>query len=216
MFPNTFLSLHRSNKLRIPFVQGKFNAGGTGVLQFCGARNYQLIVSKRHPIAPREEQDSTADLWGFTLVRRLRPARGERSSMYVYLAPGDQVLAFGAESIRVLPGDEAPNRAPAPYSRPLEYGTCVKLYNYRWRPKSTVTTEARYEIERHLQAPCLPFRVTETRDYRANYSSGPHHQDSGEAKIRESTAGVSRKPSSDGKACGCSSKHLCGLTAWNT
>ena len=48
------------------------------------------------------------------------------------------------------------------------------------------------------------------------FSSGPHHQDSGEAKIRESTAGVSRKPSSDCKACGCSSKHLCGLTAWNT
>ena len=43
-------------------------------------------------------------------------------------------------------------------------------------------------------------------------SGGPHHQDSGEAKIRESTAGVSRKPSSDGKACGSSSKHLCGLT----
>ena len=47
-------------------------------------------------------------------------------------------------------------------------------------------------------------------------SGGPHHQDSGEAKIRESTAGVSRKPSSDGKARGCSSKHLCGLTTWNT
>ena len=171
MFPDTFLSLHRSNKLRIPFVQGKFNAGGTGVLQFCGARNYQLIVSKRHPMAPRGEQDSTADLWGFTLVRRLRPTKGERSSMYVYLAPNGRVLAFGAESIRVLPGDEASNRTPTPYSRPLEYGTCVKLYNYRWRPKSTATTEARYEIERYLQAPCLPFRVTETRDYRANYYS---------------------------------------------
>ena len=47
-------------------------------------------------------------------------------------------------------------------------------------------------------------------------SSGPHHQDSGEAKIRESTAGVSRKPSSDCKARGSSSKHLWGLTAWNT
>ena len=47
-------------------------------------------------------------------------------------------------------------------------------------------------------------------------SSGPHDQDSGEAKIRESTAGVSCKPSPDGKARGCSSKHLCGLTAWNT
>ena len=51
---------------------------------------------------------------------------------------------------------------------------------------------------------------------REGIPSGPHHQDSGEAKIRESTAGVSRKPSSDGKARGSSSKHLCGLTAWNT
>ena len=58
-----------------------------------------------------------------------------------------------------------------------------------------------------------PERVTQRNGYR---SSGPHHQDSGEAKIRESTAGVSRKPSSDGKARGCSSKQLSGLTAWNT
>ena len=61
---------------------------------------------------------------------------------------------------------------------------------------------------------------TTVRDYydalSSGNSSGPHHQDSGEAKIRESTAGVSRKPSSDGKARGSSSKHLCGLTAWNT
>ena len=34
-FSNTFFSLNKSNKLRIPFVQGKFNMGGTGVLQFC-------------------------------------------------------------------------------------------------------------------------------------------------------------------------------------
>ena len=53
-------------------------------------------------------------------------------------------------------------------------------------------------------------------DHNPPVSSGPHHQDSGEAKIRESTAGVSRKPSSDGKARGCSSKHVSGLTAWNT
>ena len=59
------------------------------------------------------------------------------------------------------------------------------------------------------------FIKSRARIFRA-LSSGPHHQDSGEAKIRESTAGVSRKPSSDCKACGCSSKHLCGLTAWNT
>ena len=62
----------------------------------------------------------------------------------------------------------------------------------------------------------LAFQVPDGKRERVVDSSGPHHQDSGEAKIRESTAGVSRKPSSDGKACGCSSKHLCGLTAWNT
>ena len=48
--PSTFLSIVKeSNKLRIPFVQGKFNMGGTGVLQFCGHNNLQLIVSKRNP-----------------------------------------------------------------------------------------------------------------------------------------------------------------------
>ena len=34
--PVTLLSLDKKNKLRIQFVQGKFNMGGTGVLQFCG------------------------------------------------------------------------------------------------------------------------------------------------------------------------------------
>ncbi len=65
-----------------------------------------------------------------------------------------------------------------------------------------------------LAAEAVPVVVVNPRQVRD--SSGPHHQDSGEAKIRESTAGVSRKPSSDGKAGGSSSKHLCGLTAWNT
>ena len=35
-FPETFLSLLRENKTKIPFVQGKFNMGGTGVFQFSG------------------------------------------------------------------------------------------------------------------------------------------------------------------------------------
>ncbi len=45
--PDTLLSLSKSNKLRIPFVQGKFNMGGTGVLPFCGTRNFQLVISRR-------------------------------------------------------------------------------------------------------------------------------------------------------------------------
>ncbi len=104
-FPDTFLSLLKANKIRIPFVQGKFNSGGTGVLQFCGTQNYQLIVSKRRPNCPVDPGDQTANLWGFTLVRRLLPSGGRRNSMYVYLAPGGQVPSFQAEVIKVLPGE---------------------------------------------------------------------------------------------------------------
>ncbi len=169
-FPDTFMSLNRSNKLRIPFVQGKFNAGGTGVLQFCGEKNMQLIVSRRHPEAPVDRGDGTRNLWGFTVVRRMKPSAGRRSSMYVYLAPGNQVPRFEADAIKVLP-EKRRNITPRPYAAGLEYGTCVKLYNFRWRARSIATTDGRYELERYLHSPCLPFRLTETRDYNANYFS---------------------------------------------
>ena len=167
-FPDTFMSLNRSNKLRIPFVQGKFNSGGTGVLQFCGILNMQLIVSKRHPSAPTLPDDTSGDQWGFTLVRRMKPTAGRRNSMYVYLAPGGNVPRFSAPAINVLPEDRR-NLQPRPYINAIKHGTCVKLYNFRWKGKSIATTDARYELERFLHSPCLPFRLTETRDYRANY-----------------------------------------------
>ena len=77
-------------------------------------------------------------------------------------------------------------------------------------PFTVLTPDAAFVISAFLDF------ARQDDDIKAVVSSGPHHQDSGEAKIRESTAGVSRKPSSDCKARGCSSKHLCGLTAWNT
>jgi hypothetical protein len=167
-FPDTFCSLNRSNKLRIPFVQGKFNAGGTGVLQFCGEKNIQLIVSRRHPEAPVRADDKTKNLWGFTVIRRMKPTAGRRSSMYVYLAPGGDVPSFEADAIKVLPQKRRAIH-PEHYAEALRYGTCVKLYNFRWKARSIATTEARYELERYLHSPCLPFRLTETRDYNANY-----------------------------------------------
>lgn len=169
-FPDTFLSLNRSNKLRIPFVQGKFNSGGTGVLQFCGQHNMQLIVSRRHPEAPAGANDTSRSLWGFTIVRRMRPKDGRKNSMYVYLAPNGMVPRFAAEVVNVLPEDRR-NIKPRPYAVGLNYGTCVKIYNFRWRAKSLATVEARYELERFLHSPCLPFRLTDTRDYTAHYFS---------------------------------------------
>src|SRR5229473_119386 len=63
-FENTFLSLTKQNKDDIPFVQGRFNCGGTGVLPFCGEHKYQLIVSRRHPSCPVGKGDITKDQWG--------------------------------------------------------------------------------------------------------------------------------------------------------
>jgi hypothetical protein len=172
-FPDTFMSLGKSNKMRIPFVQGKYNAGGTGVLQFCGRENYQLVASRRHPDAPADAEDPTRDLWGFTLVRRNRPRSGDkrRSSVWEYLAPEGMVPTFAADAILVLPQDRPPKPA-LPYAEPLAHGTAIKLYNYQWSARSLATRDARFELEKFLQAPCLPIRVTETRSwFRANYFS---------------------------------------------
>ncbi len=165
-FPRTFLSTSRSSpKIRIDFVQGKFNAGGSGSLQFCGRHNLQLIASRRQPCVRSTESD---DLWGFTVIRRRRPRQGERSSVFVYLALEGRVPRFRANTIAALPGKSSKNTPPAAYCEPLSYGTVVKLYNYRWAGRGIATLEARRQLENAVQTPCLPFRITETRQYRAN------------------------------------------------
>lgn len=170
-FKDTFLSLTKQNKDDIPFVQGRFNCGGTGVLPFCGEHKYQLVVSRRHPSCPASNDDATKDLWGFTIVRRQRPAPGRKSSMYVYLAPDQKILTFKRATIPALPGPSSKNKPAPAYSIDLAYGTCIKLYNYRWKKKTLVTTDGRYELERFLHSVSLPLRISETRDYKANYYS---------------------------------------------
>ena len=170
-FKDTFLSLTKQNKDDIPFVQGRFNCGGTGVLPFCGDHKYQLIVSRRQPGCPVANGDPTGDLWGFTLVRRQRPAPGRKSSMYVYLAPGGSMLTFKRDAIRALPGPSGKNRPAPAYAVELAFGTCIKLYSYRWKKKTLVTTDGRYELERFLHSVSLPLRISETRDYKANFYS---------------------------------------------
>jgi len=133
-FPATFLSLHKSNKLRVPFVQGKFNMGGTGALKFCSPNhNLQLIVSRRNPALTtgggREQE------WGFTVVRRESPSGGTRSSVFTYLAPLDirngrdgSVLSFSSDTWPIFPKVDAKGRDA--YGRDARYGSLVKLYEY--------------------------------------------------------------------------------------
>ena len=48
VFESTFLSLSSGNKKDIPFVQGKYNMGSSGVLGYWGLKWYKLILSRRH------------------------------------------------------------------------------------------------------------------------------------------------------------------------
>jgi hypothetical protein len=133
--PLTLLSLPtgKSNKVRIPFVQGKFNMGSTGVLKFCGHNNLQLILTRRNPAIVKRTtgNDSDSD-WSFTIVRREDPEGSGRSSIYTYLAPtgadrapnSGEVLRFSADKMSIFP--EGRNA----YSRSSGWGTLIKLYEY--------------------------------------------------------------------------------------
>jgi len=157
--PETLLSLGKSNKLRIPFVQGKFNMGGTGVFQFCGNHNIQMIISKRHPKIAQYEEDNTKLKWGFTIIRREDPKHGVRSSTYRYLAPNKEVLSFEADSLPILPGDY-----PIPYENPLKWGTFIKLYNYQIPGlKTNILFDLYYRLSLFLPQIALPVRLYERR-----------------------------------------------------
>ena len=157
-FENTFLSLARENKTKIPFVQGKHNQGGTGVLQFAGINSFQLIISRRQPDAPAVGAHKSE--WGFTLVRRLDADEAHPQSMYVYLAPQEKILHFPADYLLLRPG-----KYPDAYAGELIAGTCIKVWNYKMQKglKSIATLDLRYAVERFLQEPVLPIMVYERR-----------------------------------------------------
>jgi len=158
--PETFLSLSRSNKLRIPFVQGKYNMGGTGALRFCGFRNMQLIISKRNPKIARFESDDTADFWGFTIVRRENPEKGMKNSTFKYLAPNGEILMFKADNLPLLPGNY-----PNAYVNPLSWGSIVKLYEYQMVGlKTLMTLDPYYRLCLLLPNIALPVRMYEMRE----------------------------------------------------
>ena len=175
-FPDTFLSLHRNNKIRTRFVQGKFNMGATGALPYCSEKhNLQLIVSRRNPGLLNGHSPARAHEWGFTIVRRIDPSSDSRSSVFQYLAPVEAgsakpggVLSFPAESYPIFP-----DRSGA-YARPAAFGSLVKLYEYRWQGTSSSIIMPSdgsglvRRIEIALAEPALPVKLYECRGYAGN------------------------------------------------
>ncbi len=183
MFGETFLSMHKANKLRIKFVQGKFNMGGTGVLKFCGASSLQLIISRRNPDIVSKwkginskwrSADPRHAEWGFTVVRRERPsaAAGQvRNSVFKYLAPNiidkgqGQVLSFSSPTFPLFP------EGSKPYAREAPHGTAIKLYQYDTKgfgSQALMKGGLLSRLEALLPQIALPVRVHECRDYRGD------------------------------------------------
>lgn len=180
-FPDTFLSLHRENKIRIHFVQGKFNMGGTGVLQHRnGPHHLQLIVSRRNPVLLAQGSSERDAQWGFTIVRR-EHREGARSSVFTYLAPINaepgrpgEVLSFSSPELPIFP--EADTNVRDAYHRPAPYGSLVKLYEYVWKGTRSNIVSAGGGLLRRIDAGLpeltLPVRVFECRPaYRGHAGS---------------------------------------------
>jgi hypothetical protein len=171
--PETFMSITRQNKLRIPFVQGKFNMGGTGALMFCGRHKLQLLITRRDPeILHQIGSTSPTDTnWSFTVVRRETPPEGPghvRNPYFKYLAPigaescpgRGNVLSFFERSLNLMPDGKEP------YVRPMEWGSCIKLYEYDMRGfkgQALLPTGLRSRLEVLLPDPALPMRIHECR-----------------------------------------------------
>ena len=148
-FPNTFLSLLRSNKNDIHFVHGQYNMGGTGAVAFCGDLRYQLIGSKRF--------DDPAAPFGFTLIRK-HPLTSEeeqkiKSTWYEFLTIDGKVPSFRINELDL-----------GLYGRKFTTGTILKLYSYDLPSgaRSVISRDLNQSINEFLFAPALPLFTIDT------------------------------------------------------
>ncbi|MHB1493335.1 MAG: hypothetical protein ACYCSG_00635 [Thermoplasmataceae archaeon] len=148
-FEGTFLSILKgsSRKRFIPFVQGRFSMGGTGVLPNCGKYGYELIISKK---APDICESLKSKKWGWSLIRK-----NSDIETYEYFVDEDETIpTFEIDNLSILPDGED-----------LPYGTFMKMYSYSMDTKSNITAEFWKKLNRFLFRSPLPVLLQETRDF---------------------------------------------------
>lgn len=166
--PDTILSLGKSNKIRIPIVQGKHNMGGSGVAKFT---ELQVIVTRKNPALinstnPRDNQ------WAFTIIRRTPPTGNMRSSIVEYLAPiaadsnpkKGSVLGFETDTFAIMPN------ATTLCGTEVEYGTFIKLFDYEVGAHKTsilLDNGLGHAIKMRLPKMMVPVRFCEFREFKA-------------------------------------------------
>ncbi len=167
-FPKTFCSLvygtdEGAYKGAVPFVQGRFNMGGTGVLPFCGEdRKMQLIVSR----VPSDVMGAPHE-WAFTIFCFFT---SRQSPSWKYLVGTDgNIMTAGSEPLALVPKAGAKSgEVLAPRERQVLHGTLIKMYDYK-APRSNVCGELFKKLEEYLLRPMMPLRIIECRpEYKAN------------------------------------------------
>jgi hypothetical protein len=174
--PKTILSLHEGNKEQIPFVQSKFNMGGSKVLEYCGIEHsVELVLSRRNPELLPADASAEDKKWCFTIVRREDPPPDSpRSSRFTCLAPGPKdeeghgsLLSFDMATMPIFPEK---NQA---YAREATWGTLFKLHEYGTRATTNMMLEdgLLMKLRLLLPEPALPIRFHECRDYKGHSGS---------------------------------------------
>ncbi|MCY4352521.1 MAG: hypothetical protein OXC45_05360 [Gemmatimonadetes bacterium] len=148
-FSTTFLSFKdkegKRGKSSIPFVQGRFHMGSTGVLNYCGTHWFKLIISRRYT------KDGN---WGWTLIRKKHREDEEHYAEY-YSLDGDKVPEL--ESINNLePFCDVDGRPIENFS--LQSGTIIKLYNY-FLNRSIDYKNLGEMLNMNMVTTLLPFRL---------------------------------------------------------
>lgn len=145
-FEDTFLSLSKGSKSGIPFVQGKYNMGSSGVLSYCGRHWYKLIISRRYDCSGN---------WGWTLVRR-RPGSGTPIAEYFKTADGMPTFAESS----ILPMRRGDGELDDKVS--ISSGTVIKLFDYQMESASSFRN-IRETLNENLVSTILPFRLMDYR-----------------------------------------------------
>lgn len=166
-FPATFCSLIHGNgggsyKGAIPFVQGRFNMGSSGVLPFCSEKHkMQLIVSR----VPADVAGGDDHEWAFTVICFF-PSQQDPSWHYLVGTDG-KVMTAGKEPLGLAPlANIKPSKFPKaslPRERKVPSGTLVKMYDFK-APASNICGELFKKFEEFLLRPPLPLRLIECRE----------------------------------------------------
>ena len=147
-FIHTFLKTEGSNKVKYPFLSGRFCMGGNGVIPFCGTRNYVLLCSRRCEGIKSPDYENGGEGWkeykngspdfGFTLIRKHTRTPEERQeskdTWFEYMTDKDgNILTFSKDDVGgyvELMTNVDPDESKQ-YSVPFEWGTFQKFYNYK-------------------------------------------------------------------------------------